>query len=138
MPQALASEERLGAVAYACTYVQSHALQFMGGPPVSAHAAENADFHSCALPFLQMAQHGLVADFRIVDQEFLFRAFDEPGQFAPGIHWANNKIVVAGRVNLAFGVRFKEPHGFRHELGIMRHKAEAATAGDIETSEVEA
>ena len=89
-------------------------------------------------PLDQQPQHRVVGRLRVVDQQLLACAGDEPREAVARILGADDEAFVAGRVRQTVEVGGKELVRFVDQLPVLADDAEAPALGDVEAGEVEA
>ena len=111
-PQALAADERALAVADDRADVQPPArvtLVLDVAAPLRFEPADDPHVDAGLHPLRQQPQHRIVGRLRVVDQQLLARALDEPGEPLARVVRADDEALVAGLVRQAVEVGGEQP-----------------------------
>src|SRR5579885_3084343 len=117
--------------------MQAHALKFACGKPVSAYAANNPNFHAGLFPFIKQTQHGAIADFGVVDEQFFLRALEELRQLFSRIDRTDQKLAFSCGINLSLCVGFEQLSCLSHQFWVAGYQTETAAVVNVEIGEVE-
>src|SRR5713101_3044965 len=104
---------------------------------VLTNPPDDADFNASFRPILQEADHFLVRDLRIVNQQLFLRPLQETAEDLTGVRRTHDERIEPWRVRLSGGVGLKELHGLSHPLGILSDKSETAAVIDVHVRKVE-
>src|SRR5215471_10252793 len=98
--------------------------------------SDNAHLHTGLSTLLQNADHLLVGNLRIVNEQLLSGSCQKVMQHLPRVRGADHKLIRRGRIFLACAIGLEKPDCLLNQRLVLRNDPEAAAVVHIEMSKI--
>src|SRR5215472_15279591 len=102
----------------------------------SRKPTNDPDVYTSARSAFQQADHGSIANFRVVDQKLVLGSLQERCQTLARVDRANDKAIVLRSIWLTLSVGLKKFYSFLNQATVSRDNSEATTVINVEVSKV--